>query len=257
MAAAPGRVPRRMNYENFADVSKRHRVIYQNWPVEFIPPSRLTVLELHALHTILHSENPPTLFRKLTNAQWALLEDHIIANDGKCTLQLPPADTPVLPNSHLLTGLTNPATPPDTPVTPPDAPAPPPGTEHDIAMPHTSSQSLNPGVSGTVNTPADVQPAVPAPPLEPTGPGPRGGTRISFNDKPAPKSKKTRKTAAQKEAAKKTQMLQKEVEKAQNAAKSASKKAGAAAKKSNRRGKGGKKTKAAANDVNAEGDAAV
>ncbi|KAK7682016.1 hypothetical protein QCA50_014980 [Cerrena zonata] len=103
LAAAPRSVGR-MNYENFGSITKRSRIVYQNWPVSFCSPVRLSVLELHTLHNLLHGSDPPPLFRKLTNAEYALFE----ATITKGTLQTLPPPPPInIPVPTLLHGPNN------------------------------------------------------------------------------------------------------------------------------------------------------
>lgn len=93
-----------MNYENFGEITKRHRVIHQNWPVgTFCSPTRLTVLEVQTLHAVLHSLDPPPLFRKLSDAEWTLFEAAVASGTD---FSVPPSSTtvnaPHLPPPRLL-----------------------------------------------------------------------------------------------------------------------------------------------------------
>ena len=238
MTAAPGRVGR-MNYENFQDVTLRHKVVPVNWPVTFKPPSKLTVLELHSLHTALYSDNPPVLFRKLTNAEWAASEQDIA--DGTSDYLVPPfrSNAGPMPTPLLLTGVPDPTTP-----TPPDAPShdtPPNDTPSETAAPTTQ-----PAATDQSSLPGSLSPDVSS---NPPVPGPRGGAVILFDGMTAkaprkPKGKK--KTAAEKQAEKAAKKRAQAIEKAAakeaaKAAKAAAKKASAAAKKSGAKKGGAKK----------------
>ena len=230
-----------MNYEKFKDIAARHRVVPMNWPVTFKPPSKLTVLELHTLHSVLCSENPPVLFRKLTNAEWTLSGQAIL--NGTSPYLVPPFlhNAPPMPAPLLLTGFSTPASeaePPSGPSVATAVPGPldPAASAHTTGDDHSSLPTQPSPVLGQDNN------------SSPPGPGPRGGAIISFGDKPkkAPAKQKKKQTAEEKEARKKAQAIAKETQKAikelEKQAKAAEKKAAAAKKKATgKKASGGKK----------------
>ena len=238
MAAAPARVGR-MNYENFKDIAARVRVIPMNWPVSFKPPARLAVLELHALHTVLYSGNPPVLFRKLTNAEWALPEQAIL--DGTSPYLVPPFlhNALPMPGPLQLTGLATPASdealpPSDPTATPSSDPAQPAHTEdNDPSLPPSPS-SLPSQLAQNLQVPDVSLPPVP---------GPRGGAIISFGEKPkkTPAKRKKKQTAVEREAAKKAKAIEKEAAKAAKEAAKAAKEAEKQAKAASKKKSAGKK----------------
>ena len=240
IAVAPANVGR-MIYESFEDITLRHKVIPVSWPVTFKPPSKLAVLELHLLHSLLYSDNPPVLFRKLTTAEWAASEKDIA--NGTSPYLVPPflGNALHVPTPLLLNGPSNPADPTSS--------APPGNAPCDDVNTPGSDVPSAPNTQGddTVSpSPTSTDPnAIPPVP----GPGPRGGHVVSFNDKPkkAAKTGKKRKTAAEREAENKAKAIQKA---AQKAAKAAEKQAEAAAKKAEA---AAKKAKAAAKKTSKKG----
>ena len=223
LAADPNEVGR-MNYENFGDIVKRHRVTRQNWPIPtFCTPSKLPVLELHALHGVLNADNPPSLFRKLTEAEWALVQAEI-AKGGSYN-DLPPSIIPPLPPRLLLMGpgpshsdgtSDDPDTPPSTTPAPQDPQAPP--------LPPSPPPTIDP------SDPAPDSPPTPQPPLTANG-----GVVISLN-KAGPvvirPPRKVRYDAGLTPAQKKIRKKEIEAEKAaEKRAKDEAKKAAALAKK--------------------------
>ena len=96
LAAAPKDV-KRMNYENFGSITKRLRIVYQTWPVTFITPAKLSVAEVHTFHELLHSEDPPVLYRKVTKTEWDLYHARLIESGSAADLppQPPPPNVPV------------------------------------------------------------------------------------------------------------------------------------------------------------------
>ena len=227
MAAAPGRVGR-MNYESFGNITKQHRLIHSHWPVTFSPPSKLSVLELHTLHSTLFGSDPPALFRKLTDTEW---KDFLHALQTGTTFVVPePPNTTGVPARRLLASPNNP--PPsegnDDPLQPPPEPA-----RHEDAEP-APPQPI----------PPRADPNVPPPPghiLQ----APRGGAIVNFGESGTLKVPKTRQgrfdkqlTPQQKKAAKAEQVAKKKAEKerkaAETLAKNQAKAAEAAAKKAER-----------------------
>ena len=240
MAVAPSHVGR-MNYESFVDITLRHRVIPVNWPVTFKPPSKLTVLELHSFHAVLHSDNPPVLFRQLTSAEWAASQEDIA--NGTSHYLIPPFrdNASPMPTPLLLTGLSGTA----SPSTSSDDPPP-----HNTASPAGSDPA---GLTADARTPASPSTGsltlqTPQFPLSDSSstpqvqlPGPKGGAVLSFGEKVTKtskprKGKKTKKSPAQKAAEKAAKDAAKALEKeaakaAKVAAKAAAKKKAADAKK--------------------------
>ena len=217
-----------MNYENFKDVTLCHRVVPVNWPVTFKPPSKLTVLELHTFHDALYGDDPPALFRKLTNEEWAASEQDIA--NGTSNYLVPPFrnNTSPMPTPLLLTDSATASPASDALTSPDDIPS------HDTPSEPASSSA---GVQGTEDTSSLTQPpddtSVPSPPE----PGPRGGAIISFDG--ATKGKGKKKAVGKKKTGKEGGKAAKTMAQADVAAKKSS----AAAKKGSksRAKKGGKK----------------
>lgn len=155
-----------MNYENFGEIIKRHQVTRQNWPIPtFCTPSKLPVLELHTLHGVLHASDPPSLFRKLTNDEWALVQAEI-AKGGSYN-DLPSSIVPSLPPRLLLMG---------------PGPSPSATSDEPDSPPTTSSPSHAPPSPPTIEpqapppAPPPDSPPTPQPPL-----GAAGGVVVSLN----------------------------------------------------------------------------
>lgn len=214
MTVAPNKIGR-MNYENFFEIVKRHRIIYQNWPVtKFCTPAKLSVEELYTFHSVVQSENAPTLFRRITDEEYKTIE--INMREGN-DLALPSATTtPVLPTPLTLAGPRNPAAcgsgssdndgitdPPVDPTAPTDDMA---HTDPTTPTAHSQQDHLgdqNPGDEG---------------------PGPRGGTLVTFdgrkvylNQKPRKQQKKATEEEKKQRAAQRRQRAA-EKKKAQAAA---------------------------------------
>ena len=72
--AAPATVPK-MHYESFHEqITMRHHIIYQNWPVTFGAPADLGNVEVRTLHDYLENEDAPPLFRKLDDDEFKSFE---------------------------------------------------------------------------------------------------------------------------------------------------------------------------------------
>lgn len=79
--AAPEVVPK-MHYRGFLDViTRRHHIIYQNWPVRFERPSAMGIVELRTLYDYLMREDAPPLFRKLSPEEWESFEQALSRSD--------------------------------------------------------------------------------------------------------------------------------------------------------------------------------
>lgn len=210
-----------MNYENFGSITKRHRIVYQNWPVSFCSPTRLSVLELQTLHGLLHSENPPPLFRKLTSAEFKVFEDAIESGTLETLPPLPPVNVPI---PTVLAGPSNSEANNRS------------GANTDnleiTGLPPRSTSSLTPPTplvltSSAPSTSAFVTPAPLAPAVIPTpAPAPRGGTLLSFDGKksalvlPKPRAKHcdANMSTAESKAAKAAKMAEKAEMQARKAA---------------------------------------
>ncbi|KAK7690565.1 hypothetical protein QCA50_005663 [Cerrena zonata] len=265
LATAPANVGR-MNYENFGTLTRRHRIVYQNWPVTFCSPVRLNTVELHTLHDLLHGPNPPSLFRHLTNSEYVVFEDAIKRGTLETLPPLPPTNVPVPtllpgPSNSVPSGRSGANTDdldttdlaPRSTMGPPASSAtssPPPPSNPLIRIPSTPSTSsaLTPSTPSTLPAPSTFSPPTPststsvaAPP-----PAPRGGIVISFNGKQstlvAPKPRAKRRdadmTVAERNAANAALIAEKLAKKAEKQARKAASKGTKTRKRQNPGGNG-------------------
>ena len=70
---APSTVPKMIYSDFFTQITMRHHVIYEEWPVsKFCSPGKLTLLELRRLFHVLKTGSP--LFRRLSSSEWDALD---------------------------------------------------------------------------------------------------------------------------------------------------------------------------------------
>ncbi|KAK7685836.1 hypothetical protein QCA50_011182 [Cerrena zonata] len=71
--AAPTLIPK-MHYQDFHEqMTERHHIICENWPLpSFCTPHKLGLVELRTLYDRLSNVDAPPLFRVLTDAEWRL-----------------------------------------------------------------------------------------------------------------------------------------------------------------------------------------